>query len=316
MKLVVKYGLYILVFFLVLGASAYLTTRLIVKGEPEVVVPDLSGQDTISALEVLAGLGLNLKVHGFGYSDQVAKDRIVSQDPESGMRVKKGRVIKVVISKGSRKIALPDLKGLSLDQARSILSQSELKVGLVSYTYSQGAEQERDRILAQIPAPMTETGHDVPVDLLVSLGPRPVEIVMPDMTAQNYSQALLELERAGLKPGPLEYETRANWPAGAVVFQNPLPGGKVRQGDVVILTINREKVGESVEYSFRLLDYEIDYGLFQREIRFQAPYGPFQIDLYQQWHGPGETVRVLALIPDSTRVSVYEDERKRALIDF
>ncbi|MBW2060686.1 MAG: PASTA domain-containing protein [Deltaproteobacteria bacterium] len=315
MKRWVKYSLYALIFFIALGVSAYLTTRLIIKSEPEVTVPDLTGLDSIAALKVLSKLGLNLKVQGFNYSDQVPKDQIMDQDPKPGMQVKKDRDIRVIISKDSRMVKLPDLRGLSLDQARSILSQSELLVGLVSYVYGSASDQERDRVLAQVPEAMTPVDRKGRIDLLLSLGPRPVGLVMPDLTAQNYSLVLLTLERAGLKVGPLEYENRPNWPVGAVLVQDPAPGSRVSQGALITLTVNREGSGGISEYKFHLIDYQIPYGLLRREIRFHVEVDFFRFDVHEGWHGPGEFVRTLALVPDPFEAYVYEDDERKTLFE-
>ncbi|MBW1710415.1 MAG: PASTA domain-containing protein [Deltaproteobacteria bacterium] len=315
MKRWIKYSLYGAIFLITLGVSAFLTTRFIVKSEPEVTVPDLTGHDTISALKVLSGLGLHLKVQGFNYSDKVPKDKIMDQDPKPGMRVKRDRDIRVIISKDSRLVKLPKLQGLSLDQARSILEQSELSVGLISYVYGSTPEEEMDRILAQVPEAMTSVAREDKVDLLVSLGPRPVELIMPDLTAQNYSVALLTLERIGLKLGPLQHERRPNWPVGAILIQDPAPGSRVDQGAMITLTVNRGGDGGVAEYKFHLLDYQIPHGFLRREIRFHVEVGDFQFDIHEDWHGPGEVVQTLALVPGTLEACVYEDDDKMTLYE-
>ncbi|MBW2092351.1 MAG: PASTA domain-containing protein, partial [Deltaproteobacteria bacterium] len=224
--------------------------------------------------------------------------------------VKKDRDIRVILSKDSRQVKLPDLKGLSLDQARAILEQAELSVGLTSYAYGLGPEQGRDRILAQVPEALSLVDRKTKVDLLLSLGPRSVDLVMPDLTAQHYSVALLNLERAGLKPGPLQYERRPNWPTGAILMQEPSPGSRVAQGATITLTVNRGGGGVA-EYKFHLLDYQISYGFLRREIRVQIEVDSFQFNIYEDWHGPGELVQTLALVPGPLEASIFEDNEKQ-----
>jgi hypothetical protein len=138
---------------------------------------------------------------------------------------------------------------------------------------------------------------------------------MPDLTAQTYSLALLSLERVGLKPGPLEYESRPNWPVGAILIQDPLPGSRVPYGALVKLTVNREVGTEVADYRFHLLDYRIPYGLLRREIRFQIDVAGYLFDLHDEWHMAGERVQVLALVPSPFRAYVYEDDEKHVLIE-
>ena len=313
MKRGFKYGLYAGAFFLALLVSAYVTTLVIVKGQPEVVVPDVTGQGAITALKTLSDLGLNIKVRAVDFSDSVPQDYIISQDPKPGTKVKKKRDIRVVLSKGSAFVPLPDLSGLSVDQAVSILEQSRLDQGQISYTYGFGPEQGRDRVLAQFPEPMTPVKAETKVDLLLSLGPRPVYLVMPDLTGQPYSVALYKLEQAGLTLGRMDTESRPDWPADTVVIQDPAPGSRTWRGDLVRLTVNRSDALNLKDYSFKVLEYDVPYGLFPREIRFRVAFGPYLIDLYEDWHRPGQTVRVVALTQGPPRAQVFEDGEEKAL---
>lgn len=315
MKRLLKYTFFSLIFLSALAVGAFLTTRLIIKSGPEVLVPDLTGQDTVTALDVLTGVELNLKIQGFNYSDNVEKDRILSQEPEPGTRIKKDRDVRVIISRGKKAIPLPDLTGLSLEQARSMLNQNDLSPGTVSYTYGSGPDQGKNRVLAQVPEPGAPVAQGTWVDLLLSLGPRPVEWVMPDLTAQSYSLALLSLEKVGLKLGPLEYESRSNWPAGAVLIQEPSPGSRVSNGALVKLTVNREAGTEVADYQFHILDFQTPYGLLKHEIRFQIGMGDFFFDVHDGWYMAGERVWVLALVPSPFRAYVYDDGERHILTE-
>jgi serine/threonine-protein kinase len=286
-----RYFVYAGIFLAALGLSAYLTTGIIVRGKPEVVVPDLTGSDTVSALNQLAGLGLSLKIQGFDHSGKIAKDRIIDQDPLPGMKVKSGRDIRVVLSKGPRARIVPELRGLSLEQAQSILLQNEIELGQISYAYS-AEGQEADRVLAQTPAPSTEVGKEGRVDLLISLGPRPQALILPDFTGQNVNQVLLKLEQAGLKAGPVRYDFRPNWPLGAVLLQDPPPGSRIVPGTEVTLTVNRE--GGETHSGIGRLDRGFDPGLLGRKARFLAPTGDAGLDVRQARQERGGRMRVQA----------------------
>ena len=295
-----RYFVYAGIFLAALGLSAYLTTGIIVRGKPEVVVPDLTGSDTVSALNQLAGLGLSLKIQGFDHSGKIAKDRIIDQDPLPGMKVKSGRDIRVVLSKGPRARIVPELRGLSLEQAQSILLQNEIELGQISYAYS-AEGQEADRVLAQTPAPSTEVGKEGRVDLLISLGPRPQALILPDFTGQNVNQVLLKLEQAGLKAGPVRYDFRPNWPLGAVLLQDPPPGSRIVPGTEVTLTVNRERMRLAIDASMLatdLADYLVERGLPFREAHAAA----------------GSAVRLAA--SKGVALDQLEDEDWRSLGDF
>lgn len=308
----VKYGIYLAGFFIALGFGTYLTVHLVVRSRPEVPVPDLVGQDAVTALKTLSDLGLILKVEAMDFNQSVPKNHVIRQDPPPGSRLKKSREVKVVLSQGSASVPLPDLRGLTLEQAHTILKQSRLEPGLTSYTYGSGPEQGRDNVLAQAPEPMTAVAPGTKVDLLLSIGPRPYYINMPDLTGRPYSLALMDLERLGLSVGRMEAEALPEWPDDAVVVQEPPPGSRVAKGDLVQLTINRPDNTQVEDYRFHVLSYDIPYGLLRREIRFRVPVGSYLLDLHDQWHSPGENVTVVALLTGRPLGQVFEDGKEAA----
>ncbi len=309
-----KYTIYAAGFLLALAVSAYLTTLILVKNQPEVDVPNITGQDGITALKILSDLGLNLKVHAVDFSDTVPKDHIISQDPEPGSRLKKKREVKVVLSKGSATAPTPDLRELSLEQARSVLEQSRLELGLITYTYGVGPKQGLDRVLAQAPEGLIPVNAGTRVNLLLSLGPHPEYIVMPDLTGQPYSLALFALDRAGLVLGRLETDTRSNWPEESVVVQEPAPGSRAAKGSLVRLTVNLAEDAELEEYRLQLLEYPVSYGLLRREVKIRVTVGPYLWDLYEKWHGPGELVRLVTLVRGRPRAQVFEDGEEKSIL--
>ena len=100
-------------FVIVVGISAYLALTFIIKSEDTVVVPDLVGKNVVYVLEFLTDLGLNTKVKGSEYSADVPQNHVIIQDPEPGAEIKRGRDVKIILSKGSMTILIPLTKPLS-----------------------------------------------------------------------------------------------------------------------------------------------------------------------------------------------------------
>jgi len=67
-----------------------------------VVVPDVQGKSMIEANTILKNEGLYIRVEGEDYDPAVPEGFIVRQDIPSGNKVKEGREIKVIVSKGPR----------------------------------------------------------------------------------------------------------------------------------------------------------------------------------------------------------------------
>ena len=146
-----KIAALVLSFIIFAGVSAYLTLTLLIKSEDVVIVPDLTGKEDVNVLEILTDLGLNTKVKGFEYTEDVPKNHIVFQQPKPGVEIKKGRDIKIIISRGAKNILMPNLKGLSLQQARIIIEENGLCHKEQSRTYN--SIFEKDNIIAQLPSP-------------------------------------------------------------------------------------------------------------------------------------------------------------------
>ena len=71
------------------------------------------------------------------YSEEVEEGIVISQTPEAGMIVNKGDTITIVVSKGIKKSNAPDLIGMMLQEAENTLIAQGLKLGRISYDYSE-----------------------------------------------------------------------------------------------------------------------------------------------------------------------------------
>ena len=82
MKRLIKYIFFTLIFLSALAVGAFLTTRLIIKSGPEVLVPDLTGQDTVTLVEgnsfCVCGRGGDM-ASGGSQGLYVADTRVVSR---------------------------------------------------------------------------------------------------------------------------------------------------------------------------------------------------------------------------------------------
>ncbi|WP_309110038.1 Stk1 family PASTA domain-containing Ser/Thr kinase [Saccharothrix sp.] len=89
------------------------------KGPDTVQLPDVTGQTFADAKATLEGNGF--KVQSKDVDSPEKQGEVVAQNPGPG-RVEKGSLITLSVSKGNQ-ILMPDLTGMTVDQARSRLSQ-------------------------------------------------------------------------------------------------------------------------------------------------------------------------------------------------
>jgi len=297
---------------LVAGASAYLTLTLIIKSEDTVIVPELVGRDVVSALELLTDLELNTKVKGSEYSPDFPKHHVVSQEPEPGAEIKKDRDVKIILSKGSRNILMPNLHALSLQQARMVLEENGLSQGQTTRTYSQTIE--KDHIIAQIPASGSMLIRGSSVNLLVSLGEHPRAYLMPDLAGLSLDKAVFLTEKTNLVVGEITSRFENNKPYNSILEQNPLAGHRVLDGTAVHIVLNRssdQKVSRHYHPNLygSLLQYRLKNGFLKKRIRIEIENRNATSEVFDDFVTPGDEVWVLIPGDPNTTVFIYEDDK-------
>ncbi len=301
-----------LIFVLITGISAYLTLTLIIKSEDTVIVPHLEGKDVVYALEILTELELNTKVRGSEYTGDIPKNHIVFQEPRPGSEIKKGRDVRIILSKGPKTFAMPHLLGLSIQQANIILDENDMCRGELSRTYHR--QTEKDAVMAQVPAAGMVVSRGDCVDLLVSLGRRPTAFKMPDLAGLTLEDALQSIERLNLVIGELTSAYQEHKPRNTIVEQEPVSGQRVTIGSTVRLLINRETQKETTDPSTgqttgNLFSYRLDSGFLNRHIRVSLNTGGFTNDLFDDFVKAGEEIWLLIPTDREATVFLYENDR-------
>jgi eukaryotic-like serine/threonine-protein kinase len=95
-------------------------------GPQQVSVPSVVGKDKDAARGTLQDAGFKVTVEK-QESDQ-PKNQVISQDPTGGSTVNKGSRVTITISKGRPKVTVPDVGGMSKNDAKSQLEQAGFKV--------------------------------------------------------------------------------------------------------------------------------------------------------------------------------------------
>ena len=116
------------------------TVRLkIAQPEKSVAIPNLIGQSRRSAELELNQMGLIIDTVYTEYNPEYPNGTIAWQYPKAGDRRKKGMGIQITVSKGMPPnfFQVPNLIGLSINQAKDLIFKSRLKVGKISYHQDQ-----------------------------------------------------------------------------------------------------------------------------------------------------------------------------------
>ena len=137
----------------------------------DTVVPLVIGDELNVAQEKLYGAGLKIYVSGEEFDERISRNEIITQNPASGAKVKMNREVYVVVSKGSKVMALniPDLKNKELKEATVIIEEYGLILGRITYTNH--FTVPKDVVITQNPEPGNINLNSKNVNLLVSKGP-------------------------------------------------------------------------------------------------------------------------------------------------
>lgn len=152
-----------------LGRVIYVTVASHVK---QVATPNLFEMSPREAALRVEENGLKLIENSleFEYSDLVAAGFIMRQNPPAGMPVKPGTEVHIYLSKGPEpgKSSVPELLGLSVEQARKLIKQSGLVMG--DPVYERSLNLSEGRILRQQPLPGVVVENGTTIELVVSSG--------------------------------------------------------------------------------------------------------------------------------------------------
>lgn len=197
-------------------------------------VPEVKNKTVAEAQQLLRTAGFQSEPQDV-FDDDVEAGLTVGTQPEAGSVVRKFQPITLYVSKGAQLFPLPDLAGVTLDQAKSALNAAEMALGNVTEAYDD--KVPAGVVLSQDPAKGTEVRHGTPVALAVSKGPQPLPV--PDVRGLPQDAAVKAIQDAGLKAviAP-ETVNDKSVPKGSVVSQTPANGTLVR-GESVTLTLSK-----------------------------------------------------------------------------
>ena len=206
--------------------SAIITMKVVTWGRT-VEVPNLSGQEVTSAIGELRKSGLDIRIERQEHHPTVPEGHIISQQPQAGSSVKRGRDVQVVVSLGSQEVVVPDITGQVFRKVQVDLKQAGLVLGDVARA---NTPQPREQVVVQYPNARSVLQKGATVDLLVSDGPEPAKYVTPDLTGMTVSQAGQAAKEFSVSLVP-------SGTGKQVVSQDPKPGYPVLAGAQINVTL-------------------------------------------------------------------------------
>jgi serine/threonine-protein kinase len=208
------------------GAWEYLLPR-------DVDVPTVVGLPQAEAQRRLEALGLVVRFGEGRYTMAEPEGIVLRAQPAEGTTLEEGDTVTLVVSLGPPPVEVPELVGLSLEDAQRALKEAKLKLGQVTRAYSE--RFAADQVIRQS-VPDGETAPQASaIDVVVSDGPAPRPV--PKVAGKTQAQATSLLETAGfLVEVDEEYSDKVE--RGKVISQTPRAGSELQPGETVTIVVS------------------------------------------------------------------------------
>lgn len=170
------------------------------------------------------------------FNETVPAGVIYDQKPKAGSSVKEGSSVKVWVSKGKENFTLPDL--VDTRASKGIDSLLEMGLTVPEDTIRENSETvAAGHIISSDPPAGTNVSAGDSVQLVISKGPKRVNVNVPDLRGLTEEGARKQLESLNFTLGSVTSEP-SSLPEGTVVSQSLTPGSLELEGSTVNIVLS------------------------------------------------------------------------------
>jgi len=230
-------GIALVLLLVVLGVGAYQITKSgTASTSKQISVPNVVGKNVDDAKKQLEGLNLLLVEGGTDISNE-PEGTIIKMNPDAGTMVKEKSEIRVIVSAGTTKSKMPDLREDSIDTAKTILNSFGLKIDSTSYEFSDNVP--KDEIISQDPKKDTDVSSNTKVTVVISKGPETKYSKVPNVLGLSKEEAMNSLSGVKLIPTAEDQETQDQSQDGKVLSQSIQANKNVEQGMTITIKVGK-----------------------------------------------------------------------------
>ncbi len=235
-------ALFLVIFFSIFGSLGIFT------GEKTIYMPTLTERTLSEAKKVMEELDIDLEV-SYEPNVQVQRGYVVSQDPETGAVLKKGDTVSVVVSSGATYAkSMPNLVGLTQEQAMAELDALDMPDLHIDVLSEQSDKDEPGAVIQQQPAPEEPVDKDTNVTIVINVKGAAAQINVPNLVGQDMRQAVSKAKQAGFTSVWL-YPTERDAEPYKVLDQSPTIKELSLTNTVMKLMVQPPKSGKNVSGS-------------------------------------------------------------------
>jgi beta-lactam-binding protein with PASTA domain/tRNA A-37 threonylcarbamoyl transferase component Bud32 len=230
-------GILVLVGALVAGFYVWNAIQDEISGAKPVIVPFVEGQRWPEARQNIRNADLRpVKVDRA--HETVALGLVFRQVPEAGERVAKGNAVRLFVSTGKPRVAVPDVIGAREADAVVTIRAA----GLVPDTRDIFSDQPAGTVTAQDPKGGTSVVKGTTVRINISKGQQNIGI--PSVIGLSFDRAAEQLRQRGFTP--VRADVDSSEPKGRVIGQDPGPGALHPPGTEVTLDVSTGRESATV----------------------------------------------------------------------
>ena len=265
-----------------------------------VLVPALTGLTENEALNKAKANNLIAVVSEYKTESNVEPGKVLEQDPESSTEVKKGTIIKLVVSKGEEQVSVPNLSNMTIENAKIQLNKLGLEIGEITKENSDNFEA--GKIMQQHPDAGTSINKDSKVDVVISLGKKEELVEMVDLIGTDISQASNKLKSIGLNIGNIEKKFSNSYDTNQVIWQQYDAGKKLKKDSSIDVIISKgKKEPEMIDKVFRI-SKPVEKGIYTVTIKDETENNI----IYEENHDASEgDIRIKVKVKPNNDIKVY-----------
>lgn len=206
-----------------------------------VQVPTVLNLSEDEAVEILEDKNLKANVSRYAQSNNYEPGKVMEQDPGPKTKVKKNSTINLVISEG-REVKVPDLSGMTLDQAEEKLKELDLELGKTSTDFSESVK--KDTIIDQEPRENEKVQAGSEVDVTVSLGkeePDIENVKVPNFVGEYEEDAINIAVENKLTVGNITYKYSDKYEKDVVMSQSIPSNTQVAENSTINFVVSNGK---------------------------------------------------------------------------
>lgn len=228
--------------YLLTAASGFLLAYLLIFlfAFPAEVIPDDADVPNVIGL-MYADAAQRIEKAGFHavqgesrFHPRAQEGTVLQQDPPAESTQKRGIDVRLAVSAGQRSSPVPQLTGLSEQQARVAIANAGFELGTVR---REASDQPRGSVIASTP-PSGEV-LQLPASIAIVVSDGPAILTVPDLVGRTLPDARSLLEQVGLRIGGVGRDTSSFQPENTILSQSPSAGQAVSAGGRINVTVSR-----------------------------------------------------------------------------